>query len=245
MLYINKMSDYEESDGELDKDIEQEEEEVSKVAKPVKTTKKSTTTIEKNTEELEQDSDIESLLSDEEDELDELEEEGEEEEEDEIYNESKSLDLPKNLQEEDSGKPIISPINSDVESDDDEEEYKKFDEEINFNFVKKNHPESLTANAIEIEKLCVIKRNGNQEIDDELHRTLPILTKYEKTRILGQRAKQLNNGSKSLISVPADVLDGYLIAQLELEKKVLPFIIRRPLPNGTSEYWKLNDLEII
>ena len=235
------MSDFEESDGELDKDVEQEEDD-GQISKPVKPTKKSGTSIEKNNEELEQDSEIESLISDdEEDDL--LEEDEEEGEEDEIYNETKSIDVQKNLYE-DSEKPLISPINSDVDSDD-EEEYKKFDEEINFNFVKKNHPESLTSNAVEIEKLCVIKRNTNQEIDDELHRTLPILTKYEKTRILGQRAKQLNNGSKALIPVPADILDGYLIAQLELQKKVLPFIIRRPLPNGNSEYWKLNDLEII
>ena len=32
---------------------------------------------------------------------------------------------------------------------------------------------------------------------------------------------------------------------LELEKKVIPFIIERPIPNGTFEYWKLRDLEII
>ena len=35
------------------------------------------------------------------------------------------------------------------------------------------------------------------------------------------------------------------IAKKELEKKLLPFIIKRPLPNGECEYWKLSDLEII
>ena len=240
------MSDFEESDGEIDKEVEQDDDnEDSKVNKSKKNVKKPTSSIEKNNEgEQEELSDMESLLSEEEDEdISDIEEEGEEN--DNQYDESKIVDIPKNLYEGDSGKPLISPINSDQDSDDDDEEYKKFDEEININFIEKNHPESLTANAIEIEKLCIIKRNANQEIDDELHKTLPILTKYEKTRILGQRAKQLNNGSKALIPVPADVLDGYLIAQLELNKKVLPFIIRRPLPNGNSEYWKINDLEII
>ena len=37
----------------------------------------------------------------------------------------------------------------------------------------------------------------------------------------------------------------YSIAKKELEKKILPFIIKRPLPNGECEYWKLKDLEII
>ena len=31
---------------------------------------------------------------------------------------------------------------------------------------------------------------------------------------------------------------------MEMKEK-LPFIIRRPLPNGGSEFWKLKDLELI
>ena len=34
----------------------------------------------------------------------------------------------------------------------------------------------------------------------------------------------------------------YLIANMELMQKALPFIISRPLPNNTTEYWKLQDL---
>jgi hypothetical protein len=43
----------------------------------------------------------------------------------------------------------------------------------------------------------------------------------------------------------ASLLLGYLVAKLELEQKKIPFIIKRPLPNGGSEYWKLSDLEDI
>ena len=32
---------------------------------------------------------------------------------------------------------------------------------------------------------------------------------------------------------------------LEFEAEKIPFIIRRPLPNGTCEYWYLRDLEMI
>jgi DNA-directed RNA polymerase subunit K/omega len=35
------------------------------------------------------------------------------------------------------------------------------------------------------------------------------------------------------------------IARLELAQKKLPFIIQRPLPNGTFEYWRLSDLMIL
>ena len=32
---------------------------------------------------------------------------------------------------------------------------------------------------------------------------------------------------------------------MELAQKVLPFIVSRPLPNNTYEYWKLQDLELL
>jgi DNA-directed RNA polymerase I, II, and III subunit RPABC2 len=80
---------------------------------------------------------------------------------------------------------------------------------------------------------------------DNLHKTIPILTKYEKTKILGLRAKQLNNGAVPFVKLSTNIIDGYLIALKELEQKKIPFIIRRPLPNGASEYWHLQDLEII
>ena len=60
-----------------------------------------------------------------------------------------------------------------------------------------------------------------------------------------QRAKQINMGHPPYINVPPNIIDGYLIAELELNEKMIPVIIRRPLPGGKSEYWKLMDLELI
>ena len=47
----------------------------------------------------------------------------------------------------------------------------------------------------EIETLTKITGVNKDGINDDIHRTLPILTKYEKARILGLRAKQIENGS--------------------------------------------------
>ena len=47
------------------------------------------------------------------------------------------------------------------------------------------------------------------------------------------------------MEVSNDIIDGYLIATKELEEKKIPFIIRRPMPSGGSEYWHLKDLEVI
>jgi DNA-directed RNA polymerase I, II, and III subunit RPABC2 len=134
---------------------------------------------------------------------------------------------------------------NDNDEDDINTKLKKFDKELRDNYLLNFHPESLVQNYDEIYNLARVVRDDNCIIVDTLHRTLPMLTKYEKSRILGQRAKQINDGATPFVKVPEGVIDGYLIAIKELEEKKIPFIIRRPLPNGGSEYWHLEDLEII
>jgi len=80
---------------------------------------------------------------------------------------------------------------------------------------------------------------------DNYHRTYPFLTKFERTKIIGLRANQISKGSAAFIDVPKHVTDVKEIARMELEQKRLPFIVKRPLPNGTFEYWRLTDLIIL
>jgi DNA-directed RNA polymerase I, II, and III subunit RPABC2 len=131
------------------------------------------------------------------------------------------------------------------DDDNDESKLKKFDKELREDYLVNFHPESLIQNYDEIYNLARVVRDANGVIVDSLHKTLPMLTKYEKTRILGQRAKQINDGATPFVKVPEGVIDGYLIAIRELEEKKIPFIIRRPLPNRGSEYWMVEDLEIV
>jgi DNA-directed RNA polymerase I, II, and III subunit RPABC2 len=133
----------------------------------------------------------------------------------------------------------------DNDDDDDDDVLQKFDHETKKKYITAHHPECLSFNHEETETLSRVVRDENGRIVDPYHKTLPFLTKYEKTRILGIRTKQLNEGAKPYIDVNPTIIDGYIIAQLELEHKRLPFIIRRPIPNGGSELWKLQDLEII
>ena len=137
----------------------------------------------------------------------------------------------------------------DDEDDDDDDEYEnylqKFDGEITKNYVQEFHPECLTHNYDEIAIMTKVIRNADGIIIDPLHRTVPFLTKYERARIIGQRAKQIETGAKPFISVPENVVDSNIIAELELKAKKIPFIIRRPIPGGGSEYWNIQDLENI
>ena len=134
------------------------------------------------------------------------------------------------------------------ESGDEEEDddyLQKFNQEMRDDLILNFHPEAKSHNYEEIKQLAKVTRNKNGIIVDELHKTIPFLTKYEMTRVIGQRAKQLDSGAKAFVKVPINVIDGYHIALLELEQKKLPFIIKRPYPNGGVEYWNVSDLEVL
>jgi len=135
--------------------------------------------------------------------------------------------------------------NSEDDDDDDENYLQKIDSDVKTNIISEYHPDLKVHNNEEVETLSRVIRNEHGVVIDPLHRTLPILTKYERARILGERAKQLNMGAKPVVPISDNVIDGYLIALEEFNHKKIPFVIKRPLPNGGCEYWKLQDLEIL
>ena len=153
--------------------------------------------------------------------------------------------------DEDIDNLSVDSTSSDVSSEEDEDDdeylkrFEKLDKQMKEEHITNYHPTSLQENYQEIATLSLVVRNDKGEIIDPLHKTIPIMTKYEKARILGQRAKQINNGASIFVQPKQETFDGYLIALQELEEKKLPFIIRRPLPNGHSEYWKVSDLEYL
>ena len=77
---------------------------------------------------------------------------------------------------------------------------------------------------------------------DTKHVTYPFLTNYERTKCISFRASQISNGAKPYIKIPPGVTDSYEIAKMELEHKRLPFIIKRPVSDGSFEVWRLSDL---
>ncbi len=76
--------------------------------------------------------------------------------------------------------------------------------------------------------------------------TKNILSKYERVKIIGLRSEQLQRGADPYVEVdstkpfvPRDV------ATEELRQRKLPFMIKRTLPNGVDEYWRLDDMIIL
>ena len=84
--------------------------------------------------------------------------------------------------------------------------------------------------------------NNNVEyVSKENRSTCNRLTKYELVRILGERTKQLNMGAKPMIK-NYKTLSYERIAEEELKHNMIPFKIKRPLPNGKYEIWTLDEL---
>ncbi|KAJ1751893.1 DNA-directed RNA polymerases I, II, and III subunit RPABC2 [Coemansia sp. RSA 2523] len=71
--------------------------------------------------------------------------------------------------------------------------------------------------------------------------TTPYMTKYERARILGARALQISMNAPVMVELDGES-DPYVIALKELRSKKIPFVIRRYLPDGSYEDWRVTEL---
>ena len=76
------------------------------------------------------------------------------------------------------------------------------------------------------------------------YNTYPYLTKYEKARVLGLRAEQLGRNAPPLVT-PVKGASDHAIAWQEVLAGRCPWIIARPLPNGTRLLISVNLLKIL
>ncbi|KAG8342959.1 putative RNA polymerase Rpb6 [Trypanosoma vivax] len=73
--------------------------------------------------------------------------------------------------------------------------------------------------------------------------TMPVLTKYERARVLGTRALQISMNAPVLVALEGET-DPLTIAQKELREGVIPLIVRRVLPDNTYEDWRICELDV-
>jgi DNA-directed RNA polymerase I, II, and III subunit RPABC2 len=84
--------------------------------------------------------------------------------------------------------------------------------------------------------------------DKSTYRSLPIMTKYEFNQIIGLRAMHLAKGAIPFVETKNGIERNMAlraIALQELKEQKLPYIIKRPMPNGKAEYWNIIDLNLI
>ncbi len=134
---------------------------------------------------------------------------------------------------------VDEDVDEDVEDEDEYELSEKIDDVKSENSIYDENESDIFE---QIDPEIELKRN--MRVPDNERITVPKLTKYEKVRLLGTRAKQISDGSKVFIK-SKKVKNAMDIAELELENKVIPLKIKRPLPNGKYEIWSVKELDII
>ena len=202
-------------------------------------------------DDLGEDSENEVEIDAEEEEEDEEDEDEEDEDEepdnDEDYENSKKVTVSEGaLDDDDDTQTDDDENNEELEvSDDDEEDFKKLESYSVIENLEEEHPEIRSINFEEVVALSRVIRDSAGNIIDPLHVSIPFLTKYEKARIIGARAEQLDRGATPFVKVDENVMNGRTIAIMEFEEKKIPFIIARPMPNKSVEYWRMTDLEFL
>ncbi len=77
----------------------------------------------------------------------------------------------------------------------------------------------------------------------------PIMTKYEFDQVISLRTNQLALGAQAFIDITAKKIASNMqlreVALQELMEGKLPYIIKRPLPNGKFEYYRVRDLDLV
>ena len=147
---------------------------------------------------------------------------------------------------------IIDILSSD-ESDDSEEEYSdtetKLDEETiqedidsDENISDEDEDEQISG-ILDIKQQKVFTNNIDNYKFNKLKQkqSLPFLTKFEKSLILGIRLKQLISNGKPMVSTE-NCYNARDILKKEFTEKKIPLLIRRYLPNNSYEDWKLSEL---
>ena len=87
-------------------------------------------------------------------------------------------------------------------------------------------------------------KNVLENIEKKPKKTIPLLTKFERARIIGVRLQQLAYGAKPRVDT-TNLRSINEIVDKELLERKIPFIIRRTLPNGSYEDWKLEEFESV
>ena len=162
---------------------------------------------------------------------------------------SKKDDTEDEYDVEDDIEEIDEPIDDEDGYDDEDEDAEEEDDELIID------PDAeLSGCAIDdaindddeyfnnVEEVELPSEQGTEYVSKENRISSNRLSKYEMVRILGERIKQLTLGAKPLIK-NFQTLSYDKIAEEELVRNMIPFKIKRPLPNGKYEIWTLDELQ--
>jgi DNA-directed RNA polymerase I, II, and III subunit RPABC2 len=85
-----------------------------------------------------------------------------------------------------------------------------------------------------------------RKYDPTKNRTKNILSKYERVKIIGIRSEQLQRGADPYVELDeSKEFNPREVAIEELRQRKIPFMLKRQLPDGSFEYWRLDDMIIL
>ena len=139
------------------------------------------------------------------------------------------------LGELESTEMLPEPVEGETLEDelDEEVDFDDEDTELDTSSAKTNNNNSSIIYSIE-------DTYNNYYTKDKI--TKPFLTKFERAKILGVRSEMLAGGAVPLIKLDKKIDSVYDIAKMELAQKKIPLLVRRSLPNGQFEDWRLDEL---
>ncbi|ARF09493.1 DNA-directed RNA polymerase subunit 6 [Indivirus ILV1] len=163
----------------------------------------------------------------------------EEEEYDDSFgdNDNEVEDEDKEIENEDEDEEPDEGEEGDVGEGEEREEEKGKDTCI-YNYAENNSDEEEQELVFDDDNIVI----QSEIVPKEKRITKPILYKYERVRLLGDRTQQLTLGAKPMIK-NIEGLTMKQIAEVEIQENVIPLIIQRPLPNGKKERWYINELK--
>lgn len=123
----------------------------------------------------------------------------------------------------------------DLESEDNDETITDYEENLFYTDKIDNNSE---------EDNLIVNKNQINIIKNEKRKSIPILTKYEITRIICIRSSQIENGAKPCIEINSK-MNPIHIAKHELLLGESPLILRRRIYDNYYEEWKIKELKII
>ena len=150
----------------------------------------------------------------------------------ESKNEEKNITIVDDVNKTD----IDNTIDLDTEVEYDEVEfvkktnYAEFDKNIKFNIYDQDNFQ------IETHKEIII-------VADEKRKTSEIITKFEFTEVVSNRAKQIENGGKIFTDI-GSLSNPIEMAELEIKMKKCPLSIRRMISSNLAEIWDVNEMII-
>ena len=85
--------------------------------------------------------------------------------------------------------------------------------------------------------------------DPAQNKTSPLMTKYEFNQLISLRMLHLSKGAPPFLDGMEDLkiksnTELRKIAVQELLEGKMPYIVRRMMPNGKPEYWRIKDMDL-